>query len=521
MSRDFVGAEGLDAQVLMRRFGRSGLGASLRLTDAAHGHAALWAERHEDGFRLAGATSSAAAFAAMEGETQAGEPALWRGPASASNIAALRAMLPSLQPRPLGPGTSAGFGDRLGLATPGHVDAMRASGAEGQVSAIFAQQSMRENTRTGRSPREVLDDATLGAFVAGWRGPVGADADHLKTEADIDLCLDAGYSFFTLDPGDAVDDSADDLQGAELSAAYDAMPAWAALDSSPSDLATRLGGHRTELADRAFGFAPGELERAAVKYGPALALVARLARHLRSKAGPERAEIEVSVDETNSATTPAQHLYLALEMRRLGVDFVSLAPRFVGGFEKGVDYQGDLSALAEDVGEHAAICLALGGYKLSLHSGSDKFMVYPLAAATGAGLHLKTAGTSYLEALRVVGMVQPKLLHKVVDYGFERFEEDVRSYHVSVSLQRIPRPRLLPGRALTALLEQHDGRQMLHVTFGSALRQFGDELRAVLRAHPAAYRAALRRHFERHLAPLLQPEAANRSGEGPDLGGAP
>lgn len=515
MSRDFVGADGIDAQVLMRRFGHDVEEGSLRLTEAAHGRAALWAERDGDGFRLAGAASSAAAFTELEGEALTGErgpapehgPTLWRGHASPGNLAALRALLPSLRPRPLGPGTSAGFGDRLGLATPGHVDALRASGAEGQVAAIFAQQSMRENARTGRSPREVLDDATLGAFVAGWRGVVGADADHLKTEADIDLCLEAGYSFFTLDPGDAVDDGADGLQGAELSAAYGAMPAWAALDSSPSDLLARLGGHRSELGGRSLGFGPGELERAAVKYGPALALVARLARHLRSKAGPERAEIEVSVDETNSATSPAQHLYLVLEMRRLGVDWVSLAPRFVGGFEKGVDYQGDLGELADDVADHAAIALAMGGYKLSLHSGSDKFMVYPLAAATGVGLHLKTAGTSYLEALRVVGAVQPELLHRVVDYGFERFEEDVRSYHVSVRLPRIPRPARLPGRAITALLEQHDGRQLLHVTFGSALRRFGDELRAVLRAHPAAYRAALRRHFERHLTPLLQPAA--------------
>ena len=74
---------------------------------------------------------------------------------------------------------------------------------------IFAQQSIREMTRTGRSPDDVMDDATWGVFQEGWRAGVGADADHLKTTADIDLCVAAGYTFFTIDPGAHVDPAAD------------------------------------------------------------------------------------------------------------------------------------------------------------------------------------------------------------------------------------------------------------------------------------------------------------------------
>ena len=474
----------------------------------------LWAERDAaHGWRLAAATTDPERLTGFVGTAErvaggdgavAMDAIVWRGPADAANAAALRTALPNLRPVPLGLATSAGLGDRLGLATPGHADAVRAVGGEGRIAPIFAQQSVRENTRTGRTPREVLDDATLGAFLVGWTLPVGADADHLKSEADVDAHLETGHSFFTIDPGDHVVAAADALEGATLQEAFEARPPWAALDSSPADLLDRLGGHAVDLGDRTLRFGPGELERAAVKYGAALAHVARIARHLRAQAGPERAEIEVSVDETDTPTTLAEHAYLALELRRLGVDWVSLAPRFVGAFEKGVDYLGDLAALAGDLRGHARIAEVLGPYKLSLHSGSDKFAVYPIAvAAAGGRVHLKTAGTSYLEALRVAGRHQPELLHAIMRLGIERFTEDVKSYHISGRPERVPDPAALPGAAALAWLEQPDARQVLHVTFGSALRRHGDDLRALLRAHPDDYRAALRRHFERHLAPFV------------------
>jgi len=465
----------------------------------------LWAERDGDTFRLAAHAREPAALAPFHGTALATDGAhLLRGALDPHNLAALRAALPNLTPTPLGVGASAGFGDRLGLATPGHVDALRATGASGRVAAIFAQQSIRENTRTGRTPREVLDDATRGAFVAGWDERVGADADHLKTTDDIDQCLAAGFSMFTIDPGDHVNDDADTLHGDDLRSAFETRTPWADLDTDPADLRRRLADLRLDLGDHELRFDAGALERAAVKYGAAIVHVARMARHLRSQAGPERAEIEVSVDETATPTSLAEHAYLAIELRRLGVDWVSLAPRFVGAFEKGVDYIGDLAQLGRDLAGHARVAEALGGYKLSLHSGSDKFGVYPIAAAaTASRVHLKTAGTSYLEALRVAGDVAPELLHAIVALGLERFATDVASYHISGHPDGMPDPAALPGRALVALLEQRDARQVLHVTFGSALQRFGAELSAVLRRHDGAYRAALRRHFERHLAPFV------------------
>lgn len=484
------------------RFGRDALPGSTHPGDGA----TFWAERASDGaLRLAAAATAPERLAAFAGgRERVGDVVLWRGASDPVHAAALRSALPYLRPVPLGLATSAGFGDRLGLATPGHVAALRGVGGEGRIAPIFAQQSVRENARTGRTPQQVLDDATFGAFAAGWTGPVGADADHLKREADVDAHVASGHSFFTIDPGDHVRGDADGLSGAALDAAFAERVPWAALDTTPADLHARLGGLALDLGDRALRFASGELERAAIKYGAALAHVARLARHLRAQAGPERAELEVSVDETDTPTTLAEHAYLALELRRLGVDWVSLAPRFVGAFEKGIDYVGDLAALARDLDGHARVAAALGPYKLSLHSGSDKFSVYPLAAAaTGGRVHLKTAGTSYLEALRVAGRHDPGLLHAVATLGLERFAEDVRSYHVRGRPERVPDLASLPGTRALALLEQLDARQVLHVTFGSALRTHGPRLQALLRTHADDYAAALRRHFERHLAPFV------------------
>src|SRR5215213_11310999 len=100
---------------------------------------------------------------------------------------------------------SFGFGDRLGLATLGHIAAVKGT----KFAPIFAQQSVRENTRTGRTPQQVLDDAKRAVEAAKWDAPWGADADHLKTVDDIPPFVDAGYTFFTVDPGEYVDNAAD------------------------------------------------------------------------------------------------------------------------------------------------------------------------------------------------------------------------------------------------------------------------------------------------------------------------
>jgi len=432
------------------------------------------------------------------------------GPVNGANAAALRANLPWLRPRPVGLGASAGFGDRLGLATPGHVRALRETG--GTITPIFAQQSIREMTRTGRSPQAVIDDATWGAFEAGWTEGQGADADHLKTPEDITACAEAGFTWFTIDPSEHVDERADAAGPAELRAVWDALP-WARLEDSPASLRARFAGRTFDVEGIPVHVDDGTLVKAAVKYSRAVAHVAAMSRHIAGIMQSRPWDLEVSVDETDAPTSHAEHVFIASELRRLGVRWVSLAPRFVGRFEKGVDYIGDVSAFDADIRVHAAIARAFGPYKVSLHSGSDKFSIYEIAARHTRGVvHLKTAGTSYLEALRAVAQVSPDLFRAIYAFSRVRYDEDRASYHVSAALERAPQPGPVADEALGGLLDQFDVRQILHVTFGSVLTTrgtdgtllFADAIMLLLRSHPEVYAECLERHFVRHLRPFAQ-----------------
>lgn len=424
------------------------------------------------------------------------------GPLHARNATALRAQFQWLQPRSLGLLTSAGMGDRLGLATPGHVQAIRAVGG---IAPIFAQQSIREMTRTGRTPQQVMDDATWGIFQEGWRAGVGADADHQKTTADIDVCRAAGFTFFTVDPGEYVDNTAETASLADLRSAVDRLPP----DLQPS--AAGLLGKTFDIDSHHIHFDEYTLLKAVVKYGRAVGHAVRMYQHLMAAPGGPGCELEVSVDETEQPTSHAEHIYIASELRRLGVQWVSLAPRYIGRFEKGVDYIGDLAALEMDMAVHAAIARQFGPYKLSLHSGSDKFSIYPIAMRLTRGLvHLKTAGTSYLEALRTVAALDPAFFRSIYVFARERYEVDRASYHVSAQLNRAPQPDALADSDLAQLLEQFDAREILHVTFGSVLTErmadgkprFYDYFMNLLRANADAYSANLKAHFVRHLQPF-------------------
>lgn len=386
---------------------------------------------------------------------------------------------------PLSLTPSFGFGDRLGLATPGHLAAIKDTG----FAPIFAQQSVRENVRTGRTPQQVLDDARRAIEAAGWDAPWGADADHLKMVDDLPPFVSAGYTFFTVDPGAFVDNAADTDPLPILQAKADGFD-W-------DELAAE---YLAPTAERAWGaFETEALLRAVVKYGRAIQHTVVMYQQLAQMT--QAFDFEVSVDETDSPTSPREHFFIVHELTRRGVRFTSLAPRFIGRFEKGVDYLGDLAALEAELARHAAVTAHIGTYKLSLHSGSDKFSVYPLLVKYwGSRVHVKTAGTSYLEALRVLAEAEPTLFRQILALGLERYPTDRATYHVSAEVGRVPPA---PADAdLPRLLNDFHAREILHVTFGSALARYGAEIKAALVKHAAAYQTGLQNHFKKHLGLL-------------------
>jgi tagaturonate epimerase len=380
---------------------------------------------------------------------------------------------------------SFGFGDRLGLATAGHIASVRGT----KFAPIFAQQSVRENGRIGRTPQQVMNDAKRAVDTAKWDLPWGGDADHLKTLDDIPPFVEAGYTFFTVDPGEYVDNSADTDSIAMLERKVASIN-WEEL----SELYLHDGGHVWDQFDAQ------SLMRAVAKYGKAIQHAVAMFKRLSQL--KDHFDFEVSVDETDSPTTPLEHFFIANELTRKDVKFTSLAPRFIGRFEKGVDYVGDLDVLDAELAKHAAVTSHFRTYKLSLHSGSDKFSVYPLIAKHwGERIHVKTAGTSYLEALRVLAKHEPDLFLKIYSLGRKCYEMDKRTYHVSAQLNLLPDTDDLPS-----LLNDFHAREVLHVTFGSVLAQFGVELKAALAKHEAAYYEVLRTHFDKHLHLLGEQE---------------
>jgi hypothetical protein len=466
---------------------------------------------HEQLFAFGTSDALAGRFADFTSSQQnLNEYSLLTATADVLNSKQLRAQLPHLTPSPLGLQPSFGFGDRLGLATPGHAAAMQQVGQG--IAPIFCQQSIREMARTERSPEDVLSTATWGAFRAGWQQSVGADADHLKTFEDLEVTAKAGFCFFTIDPSDHVDQQADNYSAAEIELKFQAL-----LDDAVPGAESFLSLYDNKSFDLervkgALHFETGPLKRAAVKYGRAIAHITAMTRHAESLMGNSGFDLEISVDETDQPTSVLEHLFLALELKRNQVPVTSLAPRFIGDFEKGVDFRGDLNAFVAALKTHAAIASQYGPYKISLHSGSDKFSVYPpIAAICDNKFHVKTAGTSYLEALRVVCRVAPELFRDIVAFCRDRFPVDRATYHISARLEETPSAESLSPEQLEQFyLTDDNGRQLLHVTFGSVLTataggkfRFKDDLLSILRSESRLHEDFLVKHFGKHLS-LLQ-----------------
>ncbi|UCH65609.1 MAG: hypothetical protein JSW63_00305, partial [Ignavibacterium sp.] len=230
--------------------------------------------------------------------------------------------------------------------------------------------------------------------------------------------------------------------------------------------------------------------------------------HLKQKYPDYESEVEVSIDETESVTSVFEHFFIVSELNRLGVEFVSLAPRFIGEFEKGIDYKGDLNLFKEEYVKHAGIASYFGTYKLSLHSGSDKFGVYKVIGSLNLGAtHVKTAGTSYLEALKVAALKEPALMREILDYSRNLYEEEKKTYHVSADIKKVKPSEEYSDEELVILFNQNDWRQILHVTYGRILTdkneqgsyKFKDELLNCVNANEETHYKLILDHFRKHL----------------------
>jgi len=427
-------------------------------------------------------------------------------PLDGENARALRATFPWTEPVPIGRRASFGCGDRLGVATAGHIRAL----ASYDIFPVLAQQSMRELGRTGRRAQDVIDDAGWGVFQAGYTGSFAADADHIKKVEEALECYKIGFTMFTIDASDYIDTQAVHLPDDQAVAEFKKLPAYDELTNRYQGMSWNFtkGDLKVQIS-----FTEAELARCALVYHKAIEHMALIYRELKAAAGNMEAlfELEVSVDETETDTTERDHLFVAVELAVRGVRWQSLAPKFTGEFQKGIDYIGDRDKFEQQFAAHALIAEKMGPYKISVHSGSDKFSIFPMVGRhTGGYFHLKTAGTSWLEAVRVIALENPELYRRMHKFALENFEKDRASYHVTTDLDAIPEVDELSDSELPSLMDKVDSRQLLHITYGSLLSArndegaylFRDEIYRTLYDYEETYYQMLERHIGRHLESL-------------------
>ena len=401
-----------------------------------------------------------------------------RVPLTHENAEVLRKLFPFTKPvRGLGKPQSFGLGDRLGIATPGHIDLFE----KYNVFPIFAQQSIRELNLTNRTYADVLDAASFAVYREGYKKGFGADGDHLKTAEDVEYALSLGFTMITLDCSEHIKNNPD--------------------ISIPLDkkYAEKYLGKQFDIESGiSLTFFEDELKQCIGIYGGAIVHVQNIYNNFFAS-GKYDADFEISIDETSFTTTPLQHFFVARELLDAGIKFATIAPRFCGEFQKGIDYKGDIKQFDAEIKVHAAISRHFG-YKLSIHSGSDKFSVFPsIGRETKGSWHVKTAGTNWLEAMSVIAKTDPALYREIHVFALSAFNEAIKYYHVTTDLTKIPDVNTLKDTELPELFNNNDARQLIHITYGLILGVYKDRLYKLWRENESVYREYLKKHIGKHL----------------------
>ena len=402
---------------------------------------------------------------------------------------------------------SMGAGDRFGRQGAAQIAAFRKAREKGVDVAIVWNKSNREHLLIGTEPADQGAAAGQAIKETGWDGPWYVDADHIGM-ATVDRF--APYcDFFTLDVADYIGKSA-------ASEAIEAFAAKHANLPAAKGIPARLDA--------------AAIRAAAGRYLCAVDEAAKTYRRICELRKGDDFVTEVSMDETAVPQSPAELIVILAALADAGVPVQTLAPKFSGRFNKGVDYVGDIAAFFKEFEADVRVAgwsaKAFGlpkNLKLSVHTGSDKFSLYKgmgeIIRKEGAGLHLKTAGTTWLE--EIVGLADSggdglAMAKEIYRAAYGRFDEVVAPYAevVDIDRKRLPSPAEVDrwdGPALVAALRhvQSDKRfdpgmrQLVHVAFRVAAAM-GERYYEALDRHEAAVsRNVTANLWERHLVPLF------------------
>ena len=400
------------------------------------------------------------------------------------NYERLQAMM-DITPKPCHLPMSFGSGDRLGMVTAAHLAAVEKYPA----FPVIAQQSPRELEKCHRSFESVMLDAVMGVIETGYEGPFGADADHIKDEKNLRDAIDAGYSMYTIDCSDWLQDI-NDLCSDSITACSDLLTplSKSIINYFASQRIDTPEGYDYQLSEV-------ELTKSALIYEKSMQQVQRFAQII--SASIAKYDLEVSIDEGARQTTIEDHVYVAELLHRLGVGFTSLAPKFPGAFQKGVDYVGDMDEFTRNLSIHAEVARLIGGYRLSLHSGSDKFSIYgQFRKIAGSHFHLKTSGTSWLQAVQMIAAVNPELFCKLYEASLAALPESKKAYVVAITPEQFP---VHVPSDIADFYARLDVRQLIHISYGVLLDMYKQEIVDALDSNEQQHYSFVKDHIVRHL----------------------
>jgi len=387
-----------------------------------------------------------------------------------------------LNPKVCGLKNSFGFGDRIGLATPGHIKALK----NYNFFPILAQQSVRELERTGRKFRDVLNSAILGCFQQGYKNGFGADADHVKKISDLEKAVNSGFTFFTIDLSEKIQNSKFKIENKKESIQVGKYEKF-------------YFEKKYKFGKYIFEFTSEEIKKLVFIYGEAIDFIEKCYRFLKSKI--PSFDFEISIDETSIPTTPFAHVFIVEELQRRKIEFQNLALKLPGRFEKGIDYKGNLDVLKKILEIHQKIREKLGSYKISLHSGSDKFKIYPiLKNILGDNFHIKTSGTSWICAVKTIAEIDFYFFLEILKCGIKNFKENSLSYEISAKPNFISIKKL-KDKKTNEIFNDKNIRQIIHISYGSIFseKKYRDTFYKILKEKEEKYHQELKQHLEKHL----------------------
>jgi len=410
---------------------------------------------------------------------------------------------------------SIGIGDRFGHQGKAQLAALTKAKQRGVNITPVWNKSHREHTIIGTSPSDTRKESDDAVRACGWSGPYFVDADHIGLN-NVDQFIECS-DFFTLDVADFIGRP---VQESSVCAFIDKHKKY-------------VGSLAIPGIDETFEITEQQIEFVARKHLLPVKEASKIYRHIEGAKGADNFITEVSMDETDQPQTPVEMFFILAAIANEGIPAQTIAPKFTGRFNKGVNYIGDVGHFAKEFEQDLAVIAFTSkefglpeNLKLSVHSGSDKFSIYgPISKSLrkfDAGLHLKTAGTTWLEeliGLATAGGDGLAIAKEVYTKALSRFDELCIPYATVIDIDKnqLPSPRIVKGWSgaeYTEALRHNPScekynpnfRQLLHVAYKIAAKMGSRYINSLERYEDIIARNVTENIYERHIKPIFMNE---------------